>query len=296
MKISVNNVSKKYKGKKALSNISIEFTPGIWGLLGQNGAGKTTLMQILVGIQKPTSGKIRVNGREIEKMDMEYREILGYLPQKFGCFENLTVSNYLRYVGGLKGIPKARLEVKINELLIALNIHEVNHMKIRKLSGGMKQRVGIAQAMLNDPKILILDEPTGGLDIEERRRFREYIVRESLNRIVIISTHIVSDIEFISNNIAMLNGGELLNSGNTELLKNEMDGWVWETIVPTNQMKTIKETLLLTNYHNVSESEISIRYIAEKMVLENSQMVEPELSDYYLYINREGTHVQAFME
>lgn len=290
MKISVNNVSKNYKGKKALSNISIDFTPGIWGLLGQNGAGKTTLMQILVGIQKPTSGKIRVNGREIEKMDMEYREILGYLPQKFGCFENLTVSNYLRYVGGLKGIPKARLEVKINELLIALNIHEANHMKIRKLSGGMKQRVGIAQAMLNDPKILILDEPTGGLDIEERRRFREYIVRESLNRIVIISTHIVSDIEFISNNIAILNGGELLNSGNTELLKNEMDGWVWETIVPTNQIKTIKETLLLTNYHNVSESEISIRYIAEKMVLENSQMVEPELSDYYLYINGEGTN------
>jgi len=286
MKIRVNSVSHKYKDKLALDDINVEFGKGIWGLLGPNGAGKTTLMQILVGIQKPTSGSIRLNGREIEELGGKYRQILGYLPQKFGYYEDLTVANYLRYVGGLKGINRAKADVKIDELLKVLNIYEERDKKIRKLSGGMKQRVGIVQTMLNDPKILVLDEPTAGLDIEERRRFREYIVQESINKIIIISTHIVSDIEFISNHIAIINGGRIIDSGNTEELKRKMEGSVWEAIIPIDQLESTKANFLMTNYHNVTDREISIRYVSGKMAVKNSQQVEPELSDYYLSMNQ----------
>ena len=286
MKIRVNSVSHKYKDKLALDDINVEFGKGIWGLLGPNGAGKTTLMQILVGIQKPTSGSIRLNGREIEELGGKYRQILGYLPQKFGYYEDLTVANYLRYVGGLKGINRAKADVKIDELLKVLNIYEERDKKIRKLSGGMKQRVGIVQTMLNDPKILVLDEPTAGLDIEERRRFREYIVQESINKIIIISTHIVSDIEFISNHIAIINGGRIIDSGNTEELKRKMEGSVWEAIIPIDQLESTKANFLMTNYHNVTDREISIRYVSGKMAIKNSQQVEPELSDYYLSMNQ----------
>ena len=287
MKIRVNSVSHKYKDKLALDDINVEFGKGIWGLLGPNGAGKTTLMQILVGIQKPTSGSIRLNGREIEELGGKYRQILGYLPQKFGYYEDLTVANYLRYVGGLKGINRAKADVKIDELLKVLNIYEERDKKIRKLSGGMKQRVGIVQTMLNDPKILVLDEPTAGLDIEERRRFREYIVQESINKIIIISTHIVSDIEFISNHIAIINGGRIIDSGNTEELKRKMEGSVWEAIIPIDQLESTKANFLMTNYHNVTDREISIRYVSGKMAVKNSQQVEPELSDYYLSMNQD---------
>lgn len=287
MKIRVNSVSHKYKDKLALDDIDIEFGKGIWGLLGPNGAGKTTLMQILVGIQKPTSGSIRLNGREIEELGGKYRQILGYLPQKFGYYEDLTVANYLRYVGGLKGINRAKVDSKIDELLKVLNIYEERDKKIRKLSGGMKQRVGIVQTMLNDPKILVLDEPTAGLDIEERRRFREYIVQESINKIIIISTHIVSDIEFISNHIAIINGGRIIDSGNTEELKRKMEGSVWEAIIPIDQLESTKANFLMTNYHNVTDCEISIRYVSGKMAIKNSQQVDPELSDYYLSMNQD---------
>jgi len=287
MKIRVNSVSHKYKDKLALDDINVEFGKGIWGLLGPNGAGKTTLMQILVGIQKPTSGSIRLNGREIEELGGKYRQILGYLPQKFGYYEDLTVANYLRYVGGLKGINRAKVDSKIDELLKVLNIYEERDKKIRKLSGGMKQRVGIVQTMLNDPKILVLDEPTAGLDIEERRRFREYIVQESINKIIIISTHIVSDIEFISNHIAIINGGRIIDSGNTEELKRKMEGSVWEAIIPIDQLESTKANFLMTNYHNVTDCEISIRYVSGKMAIKNSQQVDPELSDYYLSMNQD---------
>jgi len=287
MKIRVNSVSHKYKDKLALDDIDIEFGKGIWGLLGPNGAGKTTLMQILVGIQKPTSGSIRLNGREIEELGGKYRQILGYLPQKFGYYEDLTVANYLRYVGGLKGINRAKVDSKIDELLKVLNIYEERDKKIRKLSGGMKQRVGIVQTMLNDPKILVLDEPTAGLDIEERRRFREYIVQESINKIIIVSTHIVSDIEFISNHIAIINGGRIIDSGNTEELKRKMEGSVWEAIIPIDQLESTKANFLMTNYHNVTDCEISIRYVSGKMAIKNSQQVDPELSDYYLSMNQD---------
>lgn len=286
MNLTVNKVTKRYKDKLALSNINIEFKPGIWGLLGPNGAGKTTLMQILVGIKDPSSGNVSMNGVEIGKMDKEYRKILGFLPQKFGGYEDLSVGSYLKYVSCLKGVAKSRTDDKIDELLSALNLYEVKNKKIRKLSGGMKQRVGIAQTMLNNPKVLVLDEPTAGLDIEERRRFREYLVKNNADRITIISTHIISDIELISNDIVILIGGKIINCGNTETLKHEMDGYVWEAVIPTKYLEQVKTELSLTNYHNVTDNEILIRYVSEEKVLKNSQSVEPELSDYYLFINQ----------
>ena len=218
MELLIDHVSKRFKDKKAVNNISLELTPGVWGLLGANGAGKTTLMRMIAGIMQPTSGQVIYDGVPIQTLGEQYRDVFGYLPQEFGFHQEFTVKDYLAYVAALKGLPKRQGWRRIHELLERVSLLDVCNKKISKLSDGMKRRVGIAQALLNDPEVLILDEPTGGLDPGERVRFRNLLSEFAHDRIVLISTHIVPDVEYIATCHAMIKDGKLLATGTTEEL------------------------------------------------------------------------------
>ena len=204
MDLCIEHISKRFKDMTAVDDISLSLTPGVWGLLGANGAGKTTLMRMLAGIMQPTSGQITYDGIPISTLGQRYRDIFGYLPQEFGFYPEFTVQDYLEYVAVLKGLTAADSKRKINELLEQLTLTHVRRKKIAKLSGGMKRRVGIAQALLNEPEVLILDEPTSGLDPGERVRFRNLLSEFAHDRIVLISTHIVSDVECIATRNAVM--------------------------------------------------------------------------------------------
>ena len=208
MNLEIKNLSKNYKKKKAVNNVDVTLTPGIWGLLGANGAGKTTLMRMMSGILEPSKGAVLYCGKNIRN-NTQYRTEFGFLPQEIQFSKDLTVINYLEYMAALKNIPVDLTKERIDNLLKILTLEDVRKKKIVKLSGGMKRRVGIAQAMLNDPKVLILDEPTAGLDPGERIRFRNFLAATSKERIVVLSTHIVSDIEDIANNVMIMKDGEL---------------------------------------------------------------------------------------
>ena len=227
MELYINHISKQFSDKTAVSDITLKVGAGIWGLLGANGAGKTTLMRIIAGIMKPTSGQIEYDGIPIDTLKESYRDIFGYLPQEFGFYPEFTVKDYLEYMSALKGLTSQDTKTKINELLETLSLANVRNKKIIKLSGGMKRRVGIAQALLNDPKVLILDEPTSGLDPGERIRFRNLLSEFAHNRIVLISTHIVSDIEYIANQNTLMKDGKLIASGTTDELVKMVYGKVF---------------------------------------------------------------------
>ena len=211
MELIIDRVSKQYKNKIAVDNISVTLQQGVYGLLGANGAGKTTLMRMLCGILKPTSGTITFEGVDVS--EERYRAILGYLPQDFGYYPEFTAMDFLLYFAALKGIPKIQAKRKVNELLALVSLEEVRRKKIKTFSGGMKQRLGIAQALLNDPKLVILDEPTAGLDPKERVRFRNLIDNLGKDSIVLLSTHIVSDIEHIADQVLMMKDGKLIFQG-----------------------------------------------------------------------------------
>jgi len=211
MKLKVDRITKQYKNKIAVDRISFELTEGVTGLLGANGAGKTTLMRMMSGILTPTSGEITADGIPVNSE--EYRAILGYLPQDFGYYPEFTAREFVQYIAALKGIEKKRARKKTEELLELVGLTESAGKKIKTFSGGMKQRVGIAQALVNDPKILILDEPTAGLDPKERVRFRNLIADISKDTVVLFSTHIVSDIEHIASNVLMMRDGQLIHEG-----------------------------------------------------------------------------------
>lgn len=214
MELVLDRVSKQYKNKIAVDRITLGLRPGVIGLLGANGAGKTTMMRMICGILKPTSGTISFDGIDVSEED--YRDVLGYLPQDFGYYPNFTGRKFLEYMATLKGIDKRSASHKCDRLIKLVNLVDVQNKKIKTYSGGMKQRLGIAQAMLNDPKILVLDEPTAGLDPKERVRFRNLIAQLGSDRIVILSTHIVSDVEQIANRILMIKDGQLIYDGTTE--------------------------------------------------------------------------------
>ena len=220
MELKIEHISKRFKDKTAVDDVSLTLTTGVWGLLGANGAGKTTLMRMIADIMKPSNGSISFNGEDIRKMGADYRNIFGFLPQDFGYSRDFTVKDYLEYVAALKDVPPRETTKKINHLLDILTLSDVKGKKIAKLSGGMKRRVGIVQAMLNDPKILVMDEPTAGLAPGERVRFRNFISEFLHNRIVLISTHIVSDIEYIATRNAIMKAGKIIDVGTTnELVK-----------------------------------------------------------------------------
>ena len=222
MELKINKLTKQFDDFTAVNDLNVTMTNGVYGLLGVNGAGKTTFMRILCTLLQPTSGQILCNGKDIFQMGADYRKLLGYLPQEFGFYPEFTVKDYLLYIAALKGIRPAVAKKRVKNLIAKVGLSKVENQKMKKLSGGMKRRAGIAQAMLNDPKILILDEPTAGLDPNERIRFRNLISELSQERLVLLSTHIVSDVEYIANEIWLMKEGKLLHQGTAEDLIHSM--------------------------------------------------------------------------
>ncbi len=284
MELSIEHVSKQFQDMKAVDDFTLHLTPGVWGLLGANGAGKTTLMRLIAGIMDPTGGQIRYDGIPIQELGESYRDIFGYLPQEFGFYPEFTVQNYLEYVGVLKGLPDKELKAKIRELLELLTLSHVKNKKIAKLSGGMKRRVGIAQALLNEPEVLILDEPTSGLDPGERVRFRKLLSEFAHDRIVLISTHIVSDVEYIATQNAIMRGGKLLAHGTTEELIRLVEGKVWTARIPMARLGEYESKLLIANLRYEENGQLILRYLAEEPYIVGSDPAAPHLEDLYLWL------------
>lgn len=282
----VNNVSKKYGSFYALKDINLEFNNGVYALLAPNGAGKTTLIKLLTTLIFPTSGEILYKGTDIVSLDGEYRDIIGYLPQDFGYYRNYTPRKFLLYLAALKGIKKEDAVEKVKEVLKVVSLENVENKKMKGFSGGMIQRVGIAQALLNDPKILILDEPTAGLDPKERVRFRNLLSDLSIDRIVIISTHIVSDIEFISNEVIMIKDHKVLYKDSIENICSTLDGMVYETSMTFEESKEFRKKYIL-----LSEKQdggiMKARFISQGNNDEKWVRVNPNIEDVFLYQYRD---------
>ena len=282
MKLELDGLTKEFGDFTAVNHINLTMTNGVYGLLGVNGAGKTTLMRMLCTLLKPTSGTICCNGKAIFSMDSEYRKLLGYLPQDFGFYPEFTVEDYLLYIGALKGIRPIVAKKRVKDLIAKVGLSKVAHKKMKKLSGGMKRRAGIAQAMLNNPKILILDEPTAGLDPNERIRFRNLISELSEDRLVLLSTHIVSDIEYIANEIWLMKDGEILHKGSIDELINSMTEAVWECLVPKNKVSDFMEKYKISNMKS-EINQVMLRIISHKKPVGNAVRVEASLEDVFLY-------------
>ncbi len=284
MELSIEHISKQFKDVTAVDDVSLHITPGVWGLLGANGAGKTTLMRMIAGIMRPDTGKILYDGVPIDELKESYRDMFGYLTQEFGFYPEFTVKDYLEYIAVLKGLSKRATKRKIDELLEQMMLSHVRNKKIIKLSGGMKRRVGIAQALLNDPEILILDEPTSGLDPGERVRFRNLLSEFAHDRIVLISTHIVSDVEYIATQNAVMKGGKVIAKGTTEELVKLVGGKVWTVRVPIGRLHEYEKKLQIVNLRNENDGQISIRYLAKQPYTEDSMPETPHLEDLYLWM------------
>ena len=282
MKLELDGLTKEFGDFTAVNHINLTMTNGVYGLLGVNGAGKTTLMRMLCTLLKPTSGTICCNGKDIFSMGSEYRKLLGYLPQDFGFYPEFTVEDYLLYIAALKGIRPIVAKKRVKELIAKVGLSKAAHKKMKKLSGGMKRRAGIAQAMLNNPKILILDEPTAGLDPNERIRFRNLISELSEDRLVLLSTHIVSDIEYIANEIWLMKDGEILHKGSIDELINSMTETVWECLVPKNRVSDFMEKYKISNMKS-EINQVMLRIISHEKPVENAMRVEASLEDVFLY-------------
>lgn len=283
MELKTIGLTKKFGAKTAVNDMNITLSNGVYGLLGANGAGKTTFMRLLCNIQNPTSGKVLLNGKNIVGLGEKYRNLLGYLPQNFGYYPDFTALDFLLYVAALKGLNERTARKKSKDLLEAVALSAESNHKIKTFSGGMKQRLGIAQAMLNDPRILILDEPTAGLDPKERVRFRNLISAFSKNRIVILSTHIVSDVEFIAEEIVMMKSGQIAHFGKPQEITSDINGQVWECLVPTDYAKKYAATYNTSNLRNTDNNQTILRIIADRPPMENAVRVQPNLEDLYLF-------------
>ncbi len=283
MELKINSLTKSYGSKTAVEHLNLSFSNGVYGLLGANGAGKTTLMRLLCAIQTPTSGKITLDGKNIMSMGERYRELLGYLPQHFAYYPDFTALDFLLYIATLKGLCEKDAKRKAKELLEAVGLSAESHHKIKTFSGGTKQRLGITQAVLNDPHILILDEPTAGLDPKERVRFRNLISAFSKDRIVILSTHIVSDIEYIAEEIIMMKSGKALHIGKANEITSEIDGEVWECVVPTSRAVQYAATFNVSNLRNIENNQTVLRIVSEIVPMAGAAKVQPNLEDLYLF-------------
>ncbi len=284
MELEICGITKQYKDKCAVDDVSLTLTPGVWGLLGANGAGKTTLMRLIAGIMRPTSGCIRYDGIEIDTLKEAYRDIFGYLPQEFGFYPSFSVQDYLEYVAALKGLKKEASHERIRALLERVSLSKVRDKKIAKLSGGMKRRVGIAQALLNEPEVLVLDEPTSGLDPGERVKFRNLLSEFAHDRIVLISTHIVSDIEYIATCNAIMREGKIIATGKTEELVRMVAGKVWSASIDGRELGVYEHRVPMVNVYNEENGDVKVRYLAETEVIPGSKSEEPRMEDLYLWL------------
>lgn len=288
MELTITNLTKEFGKQQAVNTVSYTLTSGVYGLLGVNGAGKTTLMRMLTTLLKPTSGEILWNGADIFRMGSAYRDLLGYLPQEFGFYPDFTVQEYLHYMASLKGIRAVDAKRIVAERLKQVGLYAARNKKMKKLSGGMKRRAGIAQAMLNDPQILILDEPTAGLDPNERIRFRNLLSELSADRIVLISTHIVSDVEYIAGNILLMKDGQILQSGSPEDLTASIPERVWSISVQPREAKYYAERFKIANVKTLPDG-LRLRVLSAQKPAENAVLEETTLEDVFLsYFGEKG--------
>ncbi|WP_039790900.1 ABC transporter ATP-binding protein [Paenibacillus riograndensis] len=284
MVLVIEKVGKRYnKNFWGIKDINLELKEGIIGLLGPNGAGKSTLMRILATISQPTQGRVTWNGRDLAAHPDELRRVLGYLPQDFGVYPNLTAVEFLQYMAAVKGLDGSRANRRIDELLELLNLNGARKRKIGGYSGGMKQRIGIAQALLNDPKVLIVDEPTVGLDPEERMRFRNLLADLSQGRIILFSTHIVSDIEATADRIVILAKSRLLADAPPSQLLKLAEGKVWSTVIPENQLQEARSKWLISGSVRIGEG-VRVRMVAGEAPAPDAVQVAPDLEDAYLFL------------
>jgi len=288
MKLTINAVSKTYDKKKVIDNLSIELHDGVTGLLGPNGAGKSTLMKMIATIEKPSSGQILFNDVDISKKPNEIRNVLGYLPQNFGIYPNMNPVEFLEYMAAMKNLSVKSSKKRIDELLEILHLSDFKKQMVGGFSGGMRQRVGIAQALLNDPDVLIVDEPTVGLDPEERIQFRNLLSSVSANKIVLLSTHIVTDIESIAPNIAIMLKGKLVANKTPDRLLQSVDAKVWNSIIPIDKMQELQQKFQISSSMQKSDG-IHARIISESMPSLDAKLLQPSLEDAYLWLtNKEG--------
>lgn len=282
MELSLDSLSKQFGSKIAVDCINAVLSPGVYGLLGANGAGKTTLIRMLCGILEPSSGKVLFDGHNIIDMGAQYRNFLGYLPQDFGYYPDYTAQEFLMYIAALKGIPRQAAKKRSMELLDTVDLSNVSSKKVKTFSGGMRQRLGIAQALLNNPKVLILDEPTAGLDPKERVRFRNLISDFAIDRIVLLSTHIVSDIEAIADQVFLMKNGNFVSKGTIQELIQEASGKVWELTVPLKESRKWEETFTVANLRH-DKDQVFLRIISASQPASNAIPCEANLEDLYLY-------------
>ena len=282
--LKIESVSKRFRaGNFGVRDLSLEVKSGVIGLLGPNGAGKTTLMQMIATITRPTSGRILFHEQDVAKRPNELRRRLGYLPQDFGVYDNLTATEFLTYFAALKGV---RSKKRVMEMLESVNLHGVAKRTVGGFSGGMKQRLGIAQALINDPELVIVDEPTAGLDPEERVRFRNVLSEIGFGKLVILSTHIVSDVESIATEIAVMKNGALLTMATPEVLLKKCEGHVWQSVVASEQFDQLRTTLKISSAVRKPDG-VHIRFVGPSPEIAATP-AEPELEDAFLYLMNFG--------
>jgi ABC-2 type transport system ATP-binding protein len=282
--LTIEKVSKRFRaGNYGVRDLSLEVKSGVIGLLGPNGAGKTTLMQMIATITRPTSGRILFHGEDVVKRPNKLRRKLGYLPQDFGVYDNLKATEFLNYFAALKGV---RSKKRVTEMLESVNLHGVANRTVGGFSGGMKQRLGIAQALINDPELVIVDEPTAGLDPEERVRFRNVLSEIGFGKLVILSTHIVSDVESIATEIAVMKNGALLTMATPETLLRTCEGSVWQSVVSSEQFDQLRTTLKISSAVRKPDG-VHIRFVGPSPAIA-ATAAEPELEDAFLYLMNSG--------
>lgn len=280
--LRMEQVTKRFGQKTVLDGVNQTLTNGVYGMLGENGAGKTTLMRILCGLIEPDEGQITFGDIPIRKLGAQYRHVLGYLPQEFGYYPDYTAEKYLRYLAQLKAIPCRERENRMDSIWELTGLYDVRRRKLKTFSGGMLRRLGIGQALLNDPKILILDEPTSGLDPRERIRFRNLISKMGRERIVLLSTHIVQDVEFIADEIFLMGRGRVTAAGSAERMLQSMQGKVWECVVDEASCQWLSQQYPVSNLRHEG-NRICLRVASGKKPIPDAQACEPNLEDVYLF-------------
>lgn len=288
MELVIDRLSKQFGPRIAVDRVSATLSPGIYGLLGANGAGKTTLMRMLCDVLTPTQGQILFNGTDIRTLGSSYRAQLGYLPQDFGYYPDFTALDYMMYLATLKGLlDRKQSRARCLQLLETVGLADAARRKIRTFSGGMKQRLGIAQAVINNPSVLVLDEPTAGLDPKERVRFRNLIASLAQERIVLLSTHIVSDVEHIADELLVMRSGQFIMNGSPDRIVSQITGKVWECHVSAREADLLANRQCVSNVRYAADGHAVMRIVADERPTPEATHAAPTLEDLYLYVFRD---------